>query len=153
MTSDFSINDHNIRMNGFKSAIKNGNKMAVIYEKEIHDNDEEAFRITRELLEKDKDINGIFIAAGGISGVAKAVESLGLKGKVKIVCFDFVQSTIGYIRNGVISNSIGQDPFGQGYNPVIYLFNLLMNGNKPDSEKMWSRMDVVNSKNVDDMLL
>lgn len=153
MTSDFTINDHNRRMNGFKAAIKNGNKMTVLYEGEIHDNDEEAFRKTKALLEKDRDINGIFIAAGGISGVAKAVESLGLTGKVKIVSFDFIQSTIQYIRKGIISNSIGQDPFGQGYNPVIYLFNLLMNGSKPEAEKMWSRMDVVNSRNVDDMLL
>ena len=73
--------------------------------------------------------------------------------KIKIICFDFIESTINYIKKGIISSSIGQDPFGQGYSPLVYLYNYIVAGQKPSSDKMWTRMDVVNLENVNDILI
>lgn len=153
ITSSFNINDHQLRIKGFKESLSKGKNFNVVFEAEAHDNDEVAYKKTKQYLEENKDLNGIFIAAGGISGVARAVVDMGLSGKVKIVCFDFIDSTLNYIKKGVISCSIGQDPFGQGYNPLIYLYNYIVDNKKPESDKVWTRMDVVNSENVDNMLL
>lgn len=152
ITSDLKINDHNQRIKGFKDGLKSRN-LKVTEVVEDHEIDDEAYKKTTQILKQNGDIKGVFITAGGIEGVAKAVDDLHLGGKVKVVSFDFVKSTIDYVKKGVISNTIGQDPFGQGYNPVIYLYNYLVSGTKPESEKMWTRMDVVNSKNVNDILL
>jgi methyl-accepting chemotaxis protein/ribose transport system substrate-binding protein len=83
--------------------------------------------------------------------VAKAVEELGLKGK--IVCFDFVEETINCIKNGTITCSIGQDPFSQGHSPIIYIYNYIAAGQKPSQGKVWTRMDIVDSSNVNNILV
>lgn len=152
ITSSFNINDHQLRIKGFKDSLSKGKNFNILFEDEAHDNDDISYKKAKQYLEKNKDLNGIFIAAGGISGVAKVVEEMGLRGKVKIICFDFIDSTLNYIKKGVISCSIGQDPFGQGYSPLIYLYNYIVDNKKPESDKVWTRMDVVNSENVDNML-
>lgn len=153
ITSSFDIHDHTLRVNGFKDGANKYKNMSILQEIEAHEIEEEAYTKTLEMMKRNKDINGIFITAGGIAGVVQAIEELQLAGKVKIICYDFVKSTINYIKEGVISASIGQDPFGQGYNPVIYLYNYLVDGKKPENTKMWTRMNVVNHENINDVLL
>lgn len=152
ITSSFSINDHQLRIEGFKKAIEKIKNISIAFEDECHDNDNEAFEKTKKLI-SNGGVDGIFVVAGGIAGVARAVEESGMGGKIKIICFDFIESTINYIRKGIISASIGQDPFAQGYSPLVYLYNYLVSGQKPANEKMWTRMEVVNSQNVNDILV
>lgn len=153
ITSNFNINDHQLRISGFKKFIEKVKNSSIVFEDEAHDNDDEAYQKVRNYIKQDGNIDGIFIAAGGIAGVARAIEESGMSRKIKIICFDFIESTINYIKKGVISSSIGQDPFGQGYSPLIYLYNYIVAGEKPEKEKMWTRMDVVNSANVNDILI
>lgn len=153
ITSNFNINDHQLRIKGFKKALENTKGITIVFEDECHDDDDESYRKITEQLKNNSGINGIFICAGGIAGVSKAVEDAGMAGKIRIICFDLIESTINYIKKGVISGTIGQDPFGQGYNPLIYLYNYIVSGEKPSNDKMWTRMDVVNSRNVNDILV
>lgn len=152
ITSNFDISDHQLRIAGFKEIIQKIKNISIAFEDQAHDDDDEAYEKTKALI-RQNDVDGIFAVAGGIAGVAKAVEDAGMGSKIKIICFDFIESTINYIKKGVISNSIGQDPFGQGYSPLIYLYNYIVSGQKPSNDKMWTRMDVVNSENVNDILI
>ncbi len=153
ITSDFNISGHQLRSDGFKNIIGDIKDMEIAFEREVHDNDLEAYKKTKELLSKFNDLRGIFICAGGISGVAKAVEELKLSGTIKIICFDFIDKTIEYIKKGVITASIGQDPFGQSYSSIVYLYNNITAGKNPPDKKMWTRMYFVNQKNVNDILM
>jgi methyl-accepting chemotaxis protein/ABC-type sugar transport system substrate-binding protein len=152
ITSNFDISDHQLRIAGFKEIIQKIKNISIAFEDQAHDDDDEAYEKTKTLI-RQNDVDGIFVVAGGIAGVARAVEDAGMGSRIKIICFDFIESTINYIKKGVISNSIGQDPFGQGYSPLVYLYNYIVSGQKPSNDKMWTRMDVVNSENVNDILI
>ena len=77
------------------------------------------------------DLAGIYVTAGGPFGAAEAVEKAGQAGKVKVVSFDFVEETMQYVQKGVISATIGQDPFAQGHDPAIRLYNYLVGRRQP----------------------
>lgn len=80
-------------------------------------------------------------------GAVKAVQELNLEGKTKIICFDYDDNIISLIKKGIIYAAVGQDPFGQGHDPVISLYNYLVTGKKP-AEVFYTRTEVIDSRNV-----
>ena len=103
-------------------------------------------------MEKDPNIDGIFLVAGGQTGSARGVEERGRAGKTKIVLYDFMKDILEYIKKGVVTCAIGQDPFRQGHDPVIYLYNYIVKRQTPPSDHMWTRIDVVDIDNVGNLL-
>jgi ABC-type sugar transport system substrate-binding protein len=82
------------------------------------------------------DLSAIYVTAGGPFGAAKAVQDAGKAGKVKIYCYDFVDETMAFLKKGVISGTIGQNPFAQGHDPVIRLYNYLVAQQVPPYAKL-----------------
>ncbi len=152
ITGLFSVPSHELRRKGFREAVDKVAEVKVVGEVECKDKAETAYAQTKDFLTANPDLNGIYVTAGGPFGAAKAIEELGLTGKVKIVCFDFVDETIQYVRKGVISGTLGQDPFGQGFDPIVYAFNQIVTGQKPPQVKMWTRLDYVTKDNVDELI-
>ena len=91
--------------------------MKIIGEFENQDKAEEAYNITQNLLTSNPDIADIYVTAGGPFGAAKAIKDAGLTGKVKLICHDWMAETVVYIRNGVVTACLDQDPFNQGFAP------------------------------------
>jgi len=143
---------HEHRSKGFEDQLKNYRGMKVIGHVTVEDNFDTVYRAVKPFLEKNKDVDGIFVAGGGPTGAAQAIIETGLKGKTKIVCFDHDKDIFNAIRDGLIYAAIGQDPFGQGHDPVIYLYNYLVAGQKPPRDHIPTRFDVVDQNNVDDIL-
>jgi len=83
------------------------------------------------------------------SGVARAVEEAGLAGRVKIICHDLAADLVPHISNGTISVTISQDPFAQGYDTAIHLFNHLSAGWKPTESRLLTAIDQVTPANLD----
>lgn len=107
-----------------------------------------AYTLTRELLKRYLHLDGIYVAnGGGPPGVARAVEEAGLAGRIKIVCHDLVDETMRYLANGVITATLSQDPFAQGHDPVIHLFNHLVTGWRPDTPRLLTAMELVTREN------
>ncbi len=152
VTSDRSITNHEIRRQGFNDTIAQNKKITIVDVLEAHDSNDEAYEKVKAILSKDKEIDGIFLVAGGQIGTAQVVEELGRVGKTKIVLYDFMRNILEYIKKGVVTCAIGQDPFRQGHDPVIYLYNKVVKGINPPSEQMWTRIDVVDRDNVDNLL-
>ena len=55
---------------------------------------------------------------GSAIGIVKAVEELGLKGKLTIVGFDSGKAQIDAIRSGLMAGAVTQNPVGIGYETV-----------------------------------
>jgi ABC-type sugar transport system substrate-binding protein len=68
---------------------------------------------------------------------------------VQVVSFDFVDETMFLVKDGVIYGTIGQDPFAQGHDPAIRLFNFLVGGEMPQCGALITRADVVTKDNID----
>ncbi|NLJ96430.1 MAG: sugar ABC transporter substrate-binding protein, partial [Clostridiales bacterium] len=136
-----------VRRDAVCEVINKKKKMTVIAEIEADTKDEVVYTSTKEALETYGNLSGIIVLTGGVLGAVKAVEEMGLAGDVKIVCFDYDNDVMELIKRGVIHTAIGQDPFGQGHDPIISMYNYLVTGEKPDSV-CYTRTEVINNSNV-----
>ncbi|ADL53510.1 substrate-binding domain-containing protein [Clostridium cellulovorans] len=75
-----------------------------------------AERIAKELISNNEDISVIIALNYKASiGVARAIEKLGLKGKIKVVAFDGDYQEVKYMEDGTIQSVVIQSPFSMGY--------------------------------------
>lgn len=143
---------HRTRRETILAELKKYRGIKVFAEARCADNPEQTYDTTQEFLRQNSNIRGIFVTGGTMAATAKAVEDFGFTGKTFVVCFDYNKEIYDYIRKGIISSAIGQDPFGQGHDPIVYLYNMLVTGEKPENEIIWTRLEVVDKNNVDDLV-
>jgi ABC-type sugar transport system substrate-binding protein len=53
------------------------------------------------------------------------------------------------VRGGTIDESLGQNPFAQGYRPVKAAYDLLKTGKKPDNAVERVKLEIAARENVD----
>ncbi len=147
ITGSFNVLGHELRRKGARSITDANPGMKLVGEFENQDKAEEAYNITQNLLTSNPDIKGIYVTAGGPFGAAKAIKDAGLTGKVKLVCHDWMAETVAYVRSGEVTAVLDQDPFNQGYAPVVAAFNKLAAGTDP-KEVNWFDGDVATPQNV-----
>lgn len=140
------------RIKGFKDELKKYKGIKIIDSTYAGNSLEETRDKFIEYLKTHNNIDAIYYTARFKFAIAEAIEALHLQNKVHCIVYDVDASTLNYIKNGALSCAIGQDPFGQGHNPVIYMYNHLVTKQKPASEKLWTRIDVINNENVDSFL-
>ncbi|WPC40211.1 substrate-binding domain-containing protein [Clostridium sp. JS66] len=114
------------RVKGFTEYIKSNSKLNI---SEIESSDSyllEAELATKKILINNKNIKAIFCASAlDGQGAAKALISMGAAEKVKIICFDDLPETLDYIKNGTITSTIVQDPYGMGYKAVNIIMDIM----------------------------
>jgi methyl-accepting chemotaxis protein len=103
--------------------------------------------VTAAALKRYPRLSGIYVTVAG-GGAAEAVVGAGLAGKIAIISHDLIDDSMPYVVKGVITAVIGQDPYGQGHDPVIHLFNHLAAGWTPPRSRLLSAMDLVTAANV-----
>ncbi len=149
ITGFFAVEAHELRRKGFEDYLKaNFPGISVVGSVENTDKADIAFTQANDFMSANPDLAGIYVTAGGPFGAAKAVKDAGKAGQIKVVSFDFVDETMQYVQEGVIYGTIGQDPFAQGHDPAIRLFNYLVGGVVPECGRMLTRADVVTKDNI-----
>ena len=145
----FWMTSHTLRLKGFESALREKYPAVQIIETvENHNNLEKCHDLTLEVLKRYPHLAGIYVADGGSPfGAARALVEMGRAGRVKLVGHDLVDETMQYLAQGIVTITIGQDPFAQGHDPVIHLFNHLVTGWNPPVPRLLTSMDVVTSEN------
>jgi ABC-type sugar transport system substrate-binding protein len=150
ITGFFSVEGLEARRLGFVDQLKKKYPgIQIVGQVENHDQGDEAFNQTKDFMSANPDLNGIYVTAGGPFGAGKAVVEAGKIGKVKVVCFDFVDETMDGVKNGSIYATIGQDMYAQGHDPAVRLYNYLVAGIVPADPKLFTNYDVVTKDNVD----
>ena len=150
---DLEIGSNAERYNSFKAEIKNYGGIKIAEEVLILDNDEDVYNRTKECLNNNKDVKALFITNGFPCSAARAIEDCGRAGKVQLYAFDTDPEILSYIKKGVIACTVGQDSFGQGHDPVIWLYNHLAADEKFPSDIIHCRVSVVNRGNVDSLIM
>lgn len=149
ITGLFSVESHELRRKGFEDYVaKNAKGITIVDRVESLDKADIAYKQANDFMTANADLAAIYVTAGGNFGAAKAVEEAGKSGKIKIVCYDFVDETMEYVKKGVISGTIGQDPFAQGHDPAIRLFNYLVGGVAPEAGRLLTKSDFVTKENI-----
>ncbi len=80
---------------------------------------EEAFQTSQNLLNRFKEVEGIFASNESATfGMLRALETSGKAGKVKFVGFDVTQELLNALSKGKIHGLSVQNPFNMGYEGV-----------------------------------
>ncbi|MDR1948279.1 MAG: sugar ABC transporter substrate-binding protein [Spirochaetaceae bacterium] len=148
ITGLYSVNAHELRRKGGEEGLGKSPGVRIVGTIENHDSADEAYTATKDLLTANPDLKGIYVTAGGPHGAARAIQELGKTNEVALVCFDFTTEIISYLRTGDIDSTIGQDPFGQGADPIILAYNQAVTGRAAVTGNAFTKMDIVTHDNV-----
>jgi len=148
ITGLFSVPAHELRRTGGLASFAKYEGIEVVGETECHDSGDEAYTQVMDFLTANPDLAGIYQTAGGQLGVIEALKESGMAGKVKYVCFDFMDEIVDALYDGIVNATIGQDPYGQGADPVIFAYNAVITGEEAITGNEWTKMDVVTPDNV-----
>ncbi len=152
ITGNFGAAIHNARMNGAIDYLKQkAPGITVVGKYENNDSAETAYSLTKDMLTANPDIKLIYVTAGGPTGAAKAIQDLKLTGKVAVVAYDNIPENLVYVRSGEIVACLDQDPFGQGFDSSVLLYNYVVSGQKPVSEFIAVKVGVATPENVNEM--
>jgi ribose transport system substrate-binding protein len=150
ITGFFAVEAHELRRLGFEDYVEaNAPGIEIVARVENEDKGDIAYRQAQDFMTANPDLAGIYVTAGGPFGAAAAVEDAGMGGKIKIISYDFVDETMEFVKKGVITGTIGQQPFAQGHDPAIRLFNYLVAGVVPPAARLLTRADFVTQDNID----
>ena len=140
---------HNLRRKGLESVLREKYPAVQIMGMAEHKNDIERCRsLTLDFLQQYPRLAGIYVAEGGYpSGAASALVQAGAAGRVKLIVHDLVDETMKYLSEGVITATIGQDPFAQGHDPVIHLFNHITAHWTSPTPRLLTEMDIITLEN------
>jgi methyl-accepting chemotaxis protein len=142
--ASFSHIGHDLRRRAFQQALAGLSKrFTVVAVKETENKSELLQSTLAELSAEYPHLRGIYLTAGSQLGpCAQWIERKGLAGRIRLVGHDLLEATVQGIESGAITASLGQDPFAQGYNPLIYLYNHLIAQWEPPSFNMTTAQDV-----------
>lgn len=135
------------RVKGFTSYIEENSSLKITNKESSDSYLLQAELATKKILTDNVDIKALFCtsAQDGI-GAAKAVKSMDLVGKVKIVCFDALPETLDLIEEGVISATIAQNPYVMGQEAVNTIVNIIEG--KKVKELQLIDVLIINDKNI-----
>jgi methyl-accepting chemotaxis protein/ribose transport system substrate-binding protein len=122
----------------------------IVSEIDDMENVTQVYKKLKELLYYLPSVNGILFIGDGAPGAAKLIEEMNLVGKVKLLCFNYSDETVSLIKKGIVHKVFRQDPFGQGHDPIIYLYNYLVANEMPESAT-YTRTEVIDKYSVGEL--
>lgn len=147
---NLEFDGHRTRLEGFLDRMEEiGFRKDQIQVIETYNDYQTTFRKVTEALEQTSGICGIYMANRSVAGCTEAVNTLGMKDSLKIICHDISESTKRLLQNGSIDFTISQDIFRQGYLPMIYLRDYLQKGKLPESEETNTNISIICSQNLE----
>jgi diguanylate cyclase (GGDEF)-like protein len=107
--------------------------------------------LVRNFLRTHPQLAGVYSTeAYGALGAMVAIQGTPMAGRLVIVGHDILDETIVGLQAGLIGAVVTQDPFGQGHDTVIHMFNAAAHGWRPSEPRLISHSDVVTRDNYHD---
>lgn len=139
-----SLSCHQERLEGFCRRIEESNKnLTVVDIQENQDRKEDAFRHTLEFCHKYPEMNGIYIAGGGVPGVASALALENRGHNTSLICHDLFPEIEDLLKKGIVDFVLDQNSSVQGYQVVKILFDYLVKHKKPKSDFYDVPVDII----------
>lgn len=138
------------RNKGVADAVK-GSKIKIIGALTDNTDRTKARANVEDTIVKHKDIAGL-VGLWSYNGpaIAEAVRAAGVKGKVKVICFDEDPSTLSAVKEGIVQATIVQKPFEFGYQSVKILAALARSEDAeiPEGKCIDTGVRVIDKSNV-----
>lgn len=126
------IDDHYQKTIGFQKALAQfqpSPQLVAILESQESEN--RAEENTRKLLKNHPELSGIYIATANSVGVCRTLEESGRAQEIKVIATDLFPEVVHYLKKGVINATIFQNPYRQGFEATMSLFQFLVEGIAP----------------------
>jgi len=149
---DLEVGTNAERYNSFKEEIKKYSGIKIVEEIYITESDSDAYNRTMECLQNNSDIQALFLTNGFGCAASRAIVDSKKAGKVQLYTFDTDPELISYIKKGIIACTIGQDSFGQGHDPIVWLYNHIAADEPFPSDIIHCRVSVIDRNNVDSLI-
>ena len=123
-----STEDHRKKTDGFSETFPRhcpgGKTVSVV---EGHEDEGESFQKTLHLLRRVPDLGGLYVNTVNCLPVCRALEAVGLAGKVRLITTDLFAEMSHYFEQGTITASIYQQPHRQGQLAARLMVDILTN--------------------------
>ncbi|MBN1892524.1 MAG: LacI family DNA-binding transcriptional regulator [Clostridiales bacterium] len=144
LTGSIHVLGHNQSISGFYSVIKKSYpEISVLDVEETLDNSEISYEITRRILASNRIPDAIYMTAGAVGGTCKALSEAKGKPSIKLFTHDITSESRPYLMSGIISATIPQDPYQQGYLPVKMLFDYSLDKKPPKEDKVYTNSYII----------
>lgn len=144
---DTTTSINKIRRDSAVAVLQKYKNIKIVSEVDDLINNTQVYKKLKETLYYLPNLKGIVFIGGGAVGAARAIEELKLVGKIKLFCFDYDAEVIELIKKGIVYKAMGQDPFSQGHDPIIYLYNYLV-ANEVPKDVTHTRTEVIDIRSV-----
>lgn len=149
VTGSALVQGHAGRVQGFTRRAKEAyTGLAMVETLENHDDDLLSFEAVKGLMADHPEVDALFLAAAGVQGACRALQDLGLAGRLKVVSFDTVPTTRRMVEEGVIAATLGQQPEVQGAQPLDILLDYLGMGIPPASVLNYTAIEIKIRENL-----
>jgi ribose transport system substrate-binding protein len=135
------------REQGLSEVLKENSSVKVLSTVYCNSDENIAEQLTEKLVRDYPDINAIVCTnAYGTTGTARAIDKLGMSGKVKVIGFDSTPEEVGFVEKDVIQALVIQNPFKMGYLGVKYALDAVNNITPPRNTNTGS--NVIDKENM-----
>ena len=100
---------------------------------EHRDNPNIAYYAAEQFLRENPDIDGIYSCTATSAPICKAIQDVGLQGKITVIATDVMSDIVPYIKDGTVAATLFQDPFKMGYKAFRKLYYTIIG--RDDIEK------------------
>ncbi|MDO4615746.1 MAG: LacI family DNA-binding transcriptional regulator [Lachnospiraceae bacterium] len=114
----------------------------------IEENAESAYQNTAALLREHPELNAILITCGEVSNVCRAIRDSERAGKMTVVCYERYPVIAELLKQGEVDATISGDLGDQGRLAMRLLFEYLIYGRKPESDRMLTRNEIFLKENI-----
>ncbi|MFT4416234.1 sugar-binding protein [Fredinandcohnia humi] len=126
ITGSFHTSAQQLRVQGFKDAIKGNEGISIVAIEESNITRVKAADAANKVLREHPEVTAFYgtSALDGI-GIAQIVEYYKKQDDVYIIAFDTIEDTIDYMEKGTIEATVMQKPYEMGYRAVEMMINLI----------------------------
>jgi LacI family transcriptional regulator len=144
LTGSIHVLGHNQSISGFYSVIKKDYpNITVLDVEETLDNSEVSYDITTRILASDRIPEAIYMTAGAVGGTCRALSESNGNPPIKLFTHDITSESRPYLMSGIISATIPQDPYQQGFLPVKMLFDYSLDKKPLKEDRIYTNSYII----------
>ncbi len=148
ITGSFSASGLELRRKGFINIIREKySRIQILESIETFESEDIIYQKSLDMIKKYPDLSAFYITFALGAKVAKAIEDTHYAKKILLYCHDLADETMGYIKKGIVTATLGQDTFAQGHDPVIHLFNYIVKKWRPTQPRLLTTNDLITMEN------
>lgn len=140
---------HEQRLRGLRKILKKDfPNVSIVKVLENDDSDEKSYALVQKLLQENKDLTCICFVAAGVEGGLRAVKEAGLEKKLHIVSYDLTDVIKKNMKEGIISATVCQEPYQQGYQGVDIMGKYLLTDQQPEKAEIRTHVYIATKYNI-----